>query len=83
MCLKIEGFVDLITKWWNKAPERKGNKAFIFFKKLQFVKDQLKIWNREHFGNIFDKNRRSRHSMKAQEISIINNESVPQKWLPF
>ena len=35
MWMKSKGFAEMIEECWKKAPPRKGNKAFIFFKKLQ------------------------------------------------
>ncbi|XP_059075200.1 uncharacterized protein LOC131875177 [Cryptomeria japonica] len=44
---------DLIKEWWSGAPEVIGTKAFVFVKKLQFVKSKTKEWNRIKSGNIF------------------------------
>lgn len=54
MWLRVDGFLDLVASWWSNALIWEGNKAFIFSKKLQFVKEQLKQWNREVFKNIFE-----------------------------
>lgn len=53
MWLRVEGFKDLVSGWWNSALVRNGNKAYIFFKKLQFLKECLKRWNQKSFRNIF------------------------------
>lgn len=53
MWLREEGFLDRVAEWWAKAPQRFGNKDFIFFKKLQYIEKKLKQWNREAFKNIF------------------------------
>ncbi|XP_059066715.1 uncharacterized protein LOC131857941 [Cryptomeria japonica] len=53
MWLRKEGFLDRVAKWWAEAPQRYGNKSFIFFKMLQYIKEKLKQWNGEVFKNIF------------------------------
>lgn len=53
MWLREARFLDMVAGWWKEATQRFGNKAFIFFKKLQFIKEKLKQWNREVFKNIF------------------------------
>ena len=53
MWLRFDGFMYLAKGWWITAPSRKGSCAFKFFKKFQYLKEQLKVWNREVFKNIF------------------------------
>ncbi|XP_059066656.1 uncharacterized protein LOC131857894 [Cryptomeria japonica] len=43
----------LVEQWWRKGRSAFGIAMFTFAKQLQFVKFQLKQWNRKGFGNIF------------------------------
>ncbi|OVA09145.1 hypothetical protein BVC80_8363g1 [Macleaya cordata] len=40
-----------IKEWWG-ASQPQGNPGFLFCKKLQFIKDQVKVWNSSTFGRI-------------------------------
>lgn len=46
-------FHALLRQWWVNAPFCRGNKKFQFYMKMQFVKANIKFWNREVFKNIF------------------------------
>lgn len=52
MWLKDENLLQLIKKCWNEI-EVIGSKAFKVVTKLKKIKQQLTIWNKAHFGNIF------------------------------
>ena len=43
MWLRVDGFKELVEQWWKNAPNYEGNKAFIMFKKLQYIKGKLKV----------------------------------------
>ena len=47
---------NLIKEWWSVKVE--GTAMFKVAKKLRNVKDNMKRWNRETFGNIFESKRR-------------------------
>ena len=51
MWLNCEGFADLIKEWWGKV-QVQGFASYIVAKKLLFIKEKLKTWNREVFGDI-------------------------------
>jgi len=51
MWLKAEGITDLIKKWWEEV-EVTGFASFVLASKLKVVKEELKIWNREVFGDV-------------------------------
>ena len=69
MWLRFDGFLDLVKGWWLTAPNRKGSCAFKFFKKLQHLKEQLKVWNREVLKNIFvDKLRQEDQLEKVNKV---------------
>ena len=51
MWLKAEGFFDFIKKWWEEE-EVEGYAIYVLARKLKVVKDELKKWNIEVFGDI-------------------------------
>ncbi|XP_057823941.2 uncharacterized protein LOC131036143 [Cryptomeria japonica] len=54
MWLREQGFSDQVVWWWKETPVVKGFLAYQFFKKLSDVKQKLKRWNKDVFGNIFE-----------------------------
>lgn len=54
MWLREQGFSDQVDQWWKEVPVVDGFLFFHFFKKLSYVKQKLKSWNRTVFGNIFE-----------------------------
>ncbi|XP_057842189.2 uncharacterized protein LOC131051639 [Cryptomeria japonica] len=54
MWLREKGFRDQVVRWWKEAPVVEGFLSFQFFKKLSYVKQKLKSWNKTVFGNIFE-----------------------------
>ncbi|OVA12910.1 hypothetical protein BVC80_1803g35 [Macleaya cordata] len=51
MWLKSETLPALIEEWWSEKIFR-GNPGYIFCKKLQHVKDRIKVWNLDTFGRV-------------------------------
>jgi len=51
MWLEFEGFLDLIKEWWGEV-QVDGFASYIVATKLRFVKQKLKKWNRDVFGDI-------------------------------
>ncbi|XP_059074891.1 uncharacterized protein LOC131874942 [Cryptomeria japonica] len=43
-----------LEQWWMECKHIQGTPSFCFVKKLLFVKNKLKIWNRDVFKNIFE-----------------------------
>lgn len=74
MWLHAGGLRELIEQWWKSAPAREGNKAFIFFKKLQFVKSSLKEWNRMQFKDIFVEKFQMEKKLKELHGKVIKQE---------
>ncbi|XP_059068653.1 uncharacterized protein LOC131027512 [Cryptomeria japonica] len=71
MLLREAGFRDQVVGWWKEAPVVEGFLAFQFFKKLSFVKQKLKSWNRDVFGNIFDEKRRIEGDLGALNVKVL------------
>ena len=51
MWLKVEGFKDLVRKWWT-CYNFSGSYSHILACKLKALKQDLKVWNIEVFGNV-------------------------------
>ncbi|XP_059073460.1 uncharacterized protein LOC131047916 [Cryptomeria japonica] len=64
-------FKEIVVGWWKEAPVVDGFMAYQFFKKLSYVKQELKSWNREVFGNIFDEKRRLEGDLGALNAKVM------------
>ena len=51
MWLKEEGFVERVWHWWNGYCFS-GSPSFILGRKLKALKEDLKKWNKEEFGDL-------------------------------
>ena len=51
MWLKEEGFVERVRQWWNGYCFS-GSPSFILARKLKSLKEDLKKWNKEEFGDL-------------------------------
>ena len=51
MWLRVEGFMDKVKEWWQSYNFR-GSPSFVIAKKLQALKYDLKMWNKESLGNV-------------------------------
>ena len=51
MWLKVEGFKDLMRSWW-QGMSVSGRASYKLATKLKVIKQNLKFWNREVFGNL-------------------------------
>ncbi|XP_059067689.1 uncharacterized protein LOC131858465 [Cryptomeria japonica] len=54
MWFRDDNIINPIGHWWNSLVFS-GSKMFIVANKLKLIKRKLLEWNRENFGNIFDK----------------------------
>ncbi|KAL6338115.1 hypothetical protein AAG906_010684 [Vitis piasezkii] len=54
MWLKVEGFKDLVRNWW-EGYNVQGSCSYILDAKLKALKQDLKSWNKEVFGNVSSK----------------------------
>ena len=53
MWLKDPDLYGCVAEWWKDDRPAFGTAMYTFAKLLQYVKYQLKRWNRQCFGNIF------------------------------
>ena len=47
-------FISNIAKWWSEDLKIHGTRMFLLQKRLKHIKLQLKVWNKNEFGNIFE-----------------------------
>jgi hypothetical protein len=66
MWLKAEGFVDRVHLWW-VSYRFQGSPSFIFSQKLKALKNDLKRWNEQEFGNV-----EIRKKMHMEELSALD-----------
>ena len=51
MWLKVDGFKELIKNWW-EGYSAQGSFSHILVAKLKALKQDLKVWNKDVFGNV-------------------------------
>ena len=51
MWLKVEGFVKRVKQWW-EGYSFMGSPSFVLAQKLKALKEDLKKWNKEEFGDL-------------------------------
>ena len=51
MWLKVEGFVEKVQQWWHGYCFM-GSPSFVLAQRLKTLKEDLKRWNKEEFGNL-------------------------------
>lgn len=51
MWLRVEGFMDKVKEWWQSYNFRESP-SFVIAKKLQALKYDLKMWNKEPLGDV-------------------------------
>uniref|UniRef100_A0A2N9J584 UBC core domain-containing protein n=1 Tax=Fagus sylvatica TaxID=28930 RepID=A0A2N9J584_FAGSY len=67
MWLKSEGFVDRVSSWW-AGYEFVGTPSFVLASKLKALKEDLKHWNKETFGDV--RLQRHRKMGKILELDV-------------
>lgn len=48
---KVDGFVEKVRGWW-QSYEFSGSPNFVLNMKLKALKNDLKVWNRDVFGEL-------------------------------
>ncbi|XP_057870114.1 uncharacterized protein LOC131076796 [Cryptomeria japonica] len=72
MWYKDDNIINLIEQWWRESVFS-GSKMYIVANKLKLIKRRLLEWNREHFGNIFDKK-----LLVEMDLKDVNREVLDQ-----
>jgi hypothetical protein len=65
-------FKERIKQWWWEEKPEKGTRMFQLYKKLKYIKNNLKEWKRDTFGNINqEKNNLEEKMKKLQETCML------------
>ena len=64
-------FLPLIRQWWTSAPSVKGNHMFRFFKKMQYLKNKIRNWNKQVYKKNFEEKK-----IVFQKLLEINEEII-------
>eukprot|EP00253_Pinus_taeda_P036000 PITA_36000 len=70
--LSHPAFKNFVKSTWDSFTPPKGTKMYRFQQRLWFLKNQLKRWNRETFGNIFEEQQKLLKELKELHQNIIN-----------
>ena len=70
-CLSHPDFQEIIKEWWSISLPRHGSKMQGFHQRLKFIKQELKKWNQETFGDITAEKKVLELKMKATKQKII------------
>jgi hypothetical protein len=66
MWLKVDGFVEQVREWW-QSYVYSGSPSFVLHMKLKALKRDLKMWNRDVFGDL-----NFRKAAHLQELSSLD-----------
>ncbi|CAH9110067.1 unnamed protein product [Cuscuta epithymum] len=69
MWLKHLSFLDTVQKSWSKSPSGGGMRGSVY--KLQCLQNDLRLWNKETFGNIFEEIRKCEDQVMQVEKSFM------------
>lgn len=82
MWLKAKGFSNLIKKWCEEV-EVEGFASLVLARKLKFVKEELKKWNKEVFGDVKLRKYKLLDFVNAldmkEESDALSNDEIDQK----
>eukprot|EP00253_Pinus_taeda_P008881 PITA_08881 len=70
--LRNEGLMEKLEEWWRMSDQRGKNKMHTFQLKLKEMKNKIKKWNKEEFGNIMEEKKRLEQRMEdLQQMDIL------------
>eukprot|EP00253_Pinus_taeda_P001856 PITA_01856 len=70
--LRNEGLMEKLEEWWRTSDQRGKNKMHTFQLKLKEMKNKIKKWNKEEFGNIIEEKKRLEQRMEElQQMDIL------------
>ena len=52
--LQHKDIQELMKEWWQSCPQTEGSSMYIFQQKLKYIKERIKKWNKDSFGNIME-----------------------------
>ena len=61
-----------MKEWWESCLAIEGSCMFVFQQKLKHIKECLKKWNRESFGNIFQEKKHLEQQIEEIQIKAMS-----------
>ena len=74
--LEDEVCIQIIQQSWEQPVCDEGDMSFRWFLKLNQLKQALRVWNRDHFGNIFYKVKEAENRLSCVQGLLDDNFSV-------
>jgi hypothetical protein len=71
-CLSHPNFQELAHHWWSTTEIQRGTKMYFFQQKLKHFKQQVRKWNKEVFGNIFQERKLLEKKLEDIQGQIIH-----------
>lgn len=71
-------FKQRVKDWWMETAEQRGNCMYRFQQRLKTLKNKLKLWNKEEFGNIFEDKTRIEAQLAQLRETIFNSGYTEQ-----
>ena len=72
-------FMENIQNWWNQTTIRSDNIMYIIQQKLKIIKTNLKQWNKDTFGNIFQAKRELEEKMANLQQTLITEGPTEER----
>jgi hypothetical protein len=76
--LKHPNFQEHISEWWTTYSPSSHSVMHKFQQNLKYIKQQLKLWNKEEFGNIFQAKQQIIKQMEHIQQTMIQNGRTDQ-----
>lgn len=67
---------DIMARWWRDCGPPYATAMYSFVKKLQFVKFQLKRWNKLCYGNLYDMKRNAQVHLSLVRFRILVSQRI-------
>ncbi|XP_059067417.1 uncharacterized protein LOC131858252 [Cryptomeria japonica] len=61
-------FISHLEQWWKESNIFRGTPSYSFVKRLKFLKEKIKVWNKDTFQNIF-----AERDRVEEELSLLNS----------
>jgi exonuclease III len=72
-------FQNLARHWWDTTEIQQGTKMYCFQQKLKYFKQQVRKWNKEVFGNIFQERKLLEQKLEALQKMAIQTGYTPNQ----
>lgn len=60
-----------MKEWWQSYPQTEGSPMYIFQRKLKYIKERIKKWNKDSFGNIMEEKEKLEKRIKKIKTRAI------------